>query len=71
MPPPKTLKMKNWSQEEGKESNNICIDRNCHQNKSSKKSLPNAQELFWVPPSDKGLCIVPNSFLSILSVPDF
>ena len=57
---------------EGKESNNICIDRNCHQKILSKKSLPDAQELFWLgggiqclPPSDKGLivnfCFVVNS----------
>ena len=43
-------------------TNNICIDRNCHQKKLSKKSLPNAQELFWLgggiqclPPTEKGL----------------
>ena len=46
---------------EGKESNNICIYRNCHQKILSKKSLPGAQELIWLgggiqclPPSDKG-----------------
>ena len=47
---------------EGKESYNICIDRNCHQKNLFKKSLPDAQELFWLgggiqylPPSHKGL----------------